>query len=220
MKKVDLFKSGVLFLALITIGGCCDKYKKQVDQLTLDKQDLQAQLNQIKSELDNKQAALTDCQDKLSQLRGKETSLMKELEAARKLAAKIPAGWEIRKGMAMTSLSDAVLFDPGRATLKPSSYAKLNKIIAQILSKFPDKDVYIIGHTDSDPIRKSKWKDNLELSLHRAAAVARYMISHGLDPRRVIVAGAGQYRPIASNKTGRGKAKNRRVEFWILKPLD
>ncbi len=220
MKKRDILKVGVIFLSVLTIGGCCDQYKKQVDQLTLDKQDLQAQLNQMKSELDNKQAALADCQDKLSQLHGKEAALRKELEAARKLAAKIPAGWEVRKGMAMTSLSDAVLFDPGKAKLKSSAYAKLNKIISQISAKFPGKDVYIIGHTDSDPIRRSKWKDNLELSLHRAAAVARYMISHGLNPKQVIVAGAGEYRPIASNKTRAGKAKNRRVEFWILKPLD
>ncbi len=220
MQNVKILKTSLILLVVLAIGGCCDQYKKQVDQLTLDKQDLQAQLNQMKAELDSKQAELTDCQDKLSQLHGKEASLQKELEAARKLAAKIPSGWEVQKGMAMTSLSDAVLFDPGKAKLKSSAYAKLNKLIAQISAKFPGKDVYIIGHTDSDPIRKSKWKDNLELSLHRAAAVARYMISHGLNPKQVIVAGAGKYRPIASNKTRSGKAKNRRVEFWILQPLD
>ncbi len=220
MMKRSMVKAGLVILSVLMIGGCCDKFKKQVDQLTLDKQDLQAQLNQVKEELDSKQADLANCQDKLSELQGKQSSLEKELEAARKLAAKIPAGWEVKKGMAMTSLSDAILFDPGKAKLKSSAYAKLNRIIAQINAKFPGKDVYIIGHTDSDPIRRSKWKDNLELSLHRAAAVARYMIAHGLNPKQVIVAGAGKYRPIASNRTRAGKAKNRRVEFWILKPLD
>ncbi len=202
------------------LGGCCSgKLKKQIDQLTLDKQDLEGQLQQSRSQLDEQQASLTKCQDKLASMQGRESSLRRELEKARKLAERLPSGWTVKKGMAMTSLADAVLFDSGKAKLKRSAAGKLDEVIRQIRAKFRGKDVYIMGHTDSDPIRKSKWKDNLELSLHRAAAVARYMNTHGLNPRQVIVAGVGKYRPIASNKTRAGKAKNRRVEFWILKPM-
>ncbi len=215
-----LLRVNLVILGLLVVGGCCDQYKKQVDDLTLNKQDLEGQLQQLKGELDDKQADLSKCQDKLATLTAERDALQRQLGAAKaQPQQQLPAGWEVRKGMVMTSLPEAVLFAPGKADLKASATSRLNTVIRQIKSNFPGQDVYVVGNTDSDPIRRSKWDDNLELSLHRAAAVTRFMISHGMNPKQVVASGVGEFRPVASNSTRAGKTKNRRVEFWILKPM-
>ena len=71
----------------------------------------------------------------------------------------------------------------------------------------------IVGHTDTDPIKKSKWKDNWELSAQRSLAVVRYLISKGIPKETILEVGRGESQPVASNSTESGKAKNRRVEI-------
>ncbi len=74
----------------------------------------------------------------------------------------------------------------------------------------------IEGHTDADPIRKSSWGSNHELATERALAVFEYLTKkEGVPASRLFIAGYGPTRPIASNRTAAGKAKNRRVEFVI-----
>jgi len=213
-----LSSASLLVMAMLVIGGCCEKERQQLAELQLNKQDLEGQIQQLKGELDDKQAELAKCQDRLASLTGEREGLQRQLESM-KNQPKLPTGWEVRKGMVMTSLPEAVLFAPGKADLKTSATSKLNTVIQQIRANFPGRDVYVVGHTDSDPIRRSKWQDTLELSRHRAAAGARFMRSHGMNPKQVIAAGVGEYRPMVSNSTSSGKMKNRRVEFWILKPM-
>lgn len=207
-----------------TLGGCAEKEKREIDRLTLSKQDLEGRVQQLTDELAAKQAELSNCQDKLAQLTGSQGALQRQLQEALRQKQPpqqaLPQGFEIREGKVMTSLPVAVLFDSGRDVLKSSASAQLNKVISQIRSSFPGMDVYVVGHTDTDPIRrtKDKWQDNLDLSLARSAAVTRYMTAHGLNAKQVITAGTGEYRPVASNSSRAGKAKNRRVEFWILRP--
>jgi chemotaxis protein MotB len=73
----------------------------------------------------------------------------------------------------------------------------------------------VVGHTDTDPIQKSSWKDNLELSAQRALSVARYLMEHGIPDKQLRAAGCGPARPVASNATAEGKARNRRVEIVV-----
>jgi len=208
-------------LALLVVGGCCEQEKKQLSELQMNKQDLEAEVQRLKDELNDKQADLEKLQAQLDALTGQRGQLQSQLDALRRQQANLPKGWEIRKGMAMTSIQEEVLFDSGRAVLKTSARSALNNVLRQIKQSFPGKDVYIIGHTDTDPIRRTRgqWQDNLDLSLNRAAAVTRYMTSAGLGAKQVVTGGVGEFRPVASNATRAGKTKNRRVEFWILKPL-
>jgi chemotaxis protein MotB len=214
----------LVLAAVIMIGGCAENEKREIDRLTLAKQDLEGRVQQLTDELDAKQAELSNCQDKLAQLTGSQSALQRQLEEALKQKQPpqqvLPQGFEIRNGKVMTSLPVSVLFDSGRDVLKSSAASSLNRVIGQIRSSFPGMDVYVVGFTDTDPIRrtKDKWQDNLDLSLSRSAAVTRYLVSHGLNAKDVIAAGVGEQRPVASNKSQAGKAKNRRVEFWILRP--
>ena len=77
----------------------------------------------------------------------------------------------------------------------------------------------MIGHTDSDPIKKSPFKDNWELGAERAAEVVRYLSGkHTIERSRFEASSRGATAPIADNKTSDGKKRNRRVEIVVLMP--
>lgn len=207
-------------LGLLLVMTGCANCKRQLAQLEEDKRDLAAQKAMAEDQLVLTEAQLTECQQDMAAAQNRLLQLGQDLADARvKKEPKLPARWQEKKGMIMTSLPNKVLFAAGKATLKRGAAGALRQIQAEINRNFPGFDVYIIGHTDSDRIKKSNWKDNLELSQQRAAAVARHMINKGMNSKKVIVGGCGKYRPIASNTTAAGKARNRRVEFWVLKPV-
>jgi chemotaxis protein MotB len=116
-------------------------------------------------------------------------------------------------GTIMVTLPNEILFDPGSATLKKATSAELDHIQSVLKQKYSNKQIDVMGHTDSDPIKKSKWKDNWELSAQRALSVIRYLVAQGIAEDKVRAIGYGANRPVASNATAGGKAKNRRVEI-------
>ena len=103
-----------------------------------------------------------------------------------------------------------VLFSPGLAELKSTSKKTLDRVAAEIKRSYPGNVVRIEGYTDSDKIRKSSWKDNLDLSLARAGSVHRYLATRGVDAKRMYAAGFGSAKPRSS------KAKSRRVEIVVV----
>ena len=107
------------------------------------------------------------------------------------------------------------MFDSGKAALKGSTNKELDHIYSVLKAKYPGRHIEVAGHTDSDPIKKSSWKDNLELSSQRAMAVARYLMQKGVAENKISATGYGEGRPIASNSTAAGKQKNRRVEIVV-----
>lgn len=113
-------------------------------------------------------------------------------------------------------LSDEILFDSGRAEVKSSARPVLNKVAVIVNDEVPNKKIGVTGHTDNVPIRQSNWKSNWELSTARATNVLHYLESKGVSPRRLSATGYGEYRPVASNSTAKGRAQNRRVEIVIL----
>jgi flagellar motor protein MotB len=113
------------------------------------------------------------------------------------------------------TLANTILFQSGKATLKNATSAELDHILSVLKDKYPGREIDVVGHTDTDPIKKSPWKDNWELSVQRALSVARYLIDHGIAENLVQASGCGPARPVASNATAAGKAKNRRVEIVV-----
>lgn len=214
MRIQGLMVLGLLSLAMI--GGCCEQEKKQIASLRADNESLTEQLRKCNESLDQKEADLMNCRGELDNARRQLAALGIELDRARTSQQKLPTGWTVKDGKVMTSLSEKVLFDPGKNKLKSSAGPTLKRIISEIRANFPGHDIYVVGHTDSDPIRRSGWQDNLQLSVERSAAVTRFMTSNGLDAKRVVTSGCGQYRPVSSNSSAAGKQSNRRVEFWVL----
>jgi outer membrane protein OmpA-like peptidoglycan-associated protein len=109
------------------------------------------------------------------------------------------------------TMSSEVGFDFDSATIKPSFYSSLNKI-ADIMNRYPQTDIAVVGHTDS--VGNPDY--NLQLSLRRANAVADYLMTQGVARSRLSTEGRGQLEPIASNQTAAGRAENRRVEIYVI----
>jgi chemotaxis protein MotB len=119
------------------------------------------------------------------------------------------------KGLVITFVSE-VLFDSGKANLKPESFEALDKVANILVQNVPENNIGIEGYTDNQPIKHSKWKSNWELSAHRALSVLEYLEGKGVSPERLSASGFGEYKPVASNDTVEGRQLNRRVEIVIL----
>jgi flagellar motor protein MotB len=132
--------------------------------------------------------------------------------------ADIPGADVVREGeVVRVRLTNSDLFAPGQAKLRPGAKRNLERVARAIRDSYPGYLVGIEGHTDADPIKKSNWKNNHQLSVERAMAVYDYLRKEGgLSTSQLFVAGFGPNRPIASNTSRSGKAKNRRVELAIL----
>lgn len=121
-------------------------------------------------------------------------------------------------GNLTATLAGEVLFDSGQATIKSTAKKSLDRIASTLKGKYSSYNVRIGGHTDSDPINKSKskWSSNEQLSQARADAVRSYLVSKGVSAGRVSAQGFGSSQPKASNTSKAGKAQNRRVEITVL----
>ena len=115
------------------------------------------------------------------------------------------------RGLVLT-LGD-VLFESGRAELKPGAASNLGQLVA-FLAKYPSRTVAIEGHTDS--VGGDDY--NLGLSQRRADSVRTHLVSRGVDAARITSMGAGESSPVAGNDTAAGRQQNRRVEVIISNP--
>ena len=104
-----------------------------------------------------------------------------------------------------------IFFDFDRTTLLQQSYMELRNLIT-ILNTYPKMRIEVGGHTDG----KGTVEYNKKLSENRARAVVEYLISKGIEPRRLQYKGYGKSQPIAPNDTDEGRSQNRRVEIKIL----
>jgi len=112
--------------------------------------------------------------------------------------------------------ADRAFFDLGKADIRADALPVL-EAIAEVLRPLPNH-VRVEGHTDNLPINTDRFPSNWELSTTRATNVIRFMIEEKqLDPERLSAAGYGEYRPVDTNETIEGKARNRRVDLVILR---
>ncbi len=121
-----------------------------------------------------------------------------------------------RRGISI-EINANVLFEPGRAELEPQSLTVL-RAVADTLKSEPFM-LEITGHTDNVPIRNSVFASNWELSAVRATSVVRLLADSGLASERLLAIGREASKPVASNDTAEGRARNRRVELMILSGL-
>ncbi|NJL15134.1 MAG: OmpA family protein [Microscillaceae bacterium] len=103
-----------------------------------------------------------------------------------------------------------MLFETGKAIIKPVSYPLLDELV-NLLREYPDAFITLEGHTDSEGTEE----DNLQLSKDRAASVRQYLIDKGIDATRISSTGYGESRPIDTNATEAGRSRNRRVEMRL-----
>ncbi len=105
-----------------------------------------------------------------------------------------------------------VFFDFDKWDLRPESYIELDRVV-KLLNDNPSVEIEMSAHTDS----RGSDEYNFKLSDNRAQSVMQYILSKGIDPKRITAHGYGETRPVATNDTDEGRQLNRRVEFKIVK---
>jgi OOP family OmpA-OmpF porin len=153
-------------------------------------------------------------------LRGEVANEALRQRIASNVATNLNPTYTVNNGLRVSAAEQALLdntlanrtveFDSGQATLTPAGRAILDDMVAAML-KLKGRRIEIIGHTDSAGLRAS----NVSLSQARAATVKAYLAAHGIAEDNLTASGQGPDRPIASNDTVEGRARNRRIEFRL-----
>lgn len=112
----------------------------------------------------------------------------------------------------------SLLFRPGSAVIENDDALLFIKRVALMITKMSaNMDIVVRGHTDNLPLpSNSPYHDNWELSTARAVTVTKELIKNDVKPFRLSAAGHAEYRPITTNSTAEGRARNRRVELHFL----
>lgn len=192
-----------LACAALALTGCNDQIKADNTRLTAENTQLKDEVNQLNQTVQSKDAQI---QQLLGQIQNApQTAPPTTFDPG-------PAPREPRASSGGTTLTVAgdVLFAPGSTAIKPEGRRELDRLAATIRSRYPTNRIRVEGHTDWDPIRKSKFRDNEHLSAERALAVERYLVTKGISGSRIEAVGKGASQPKAS------KSASRRVEIVIL----
>jgi chemotaxis protein MotB len=217
-RNMGRFGLVILALSVILVQGCAE-LEKLNNRQAITIRDQMTDLEKMRIELDAANKVNKVYEDRAKSDEDVKERLRAELE---RLASSIGGGAVVRDTAEgpMVQLPETILFDSGLAKLKTKGEVALEKIAKHLMSH-PSASVRVDGHTDNDPIVKSKylWESNHHLSAGRALSVLHYLVNKGhIEKNRIHIAGYGPNRPIASNKNKAGKMQNRRVEFLILSP--
>jgi chemotaxis protein MotB len=190
---------------------------------------IQNQVAQVNQSIDNKTEALSNATQGFQQLQSTldQIRAQKEREAAEFAALKKRLEQELnqtqvkvtqlKNQMRVINLSSEVLFNSGSAEIKPAGQ-KVLALIASTLNNYPNRQVFIEGHTDDIPMsQNSTYGSNWELSSARAISAVKILQENNqVAPARLKVVGHGEFKPVTSNETEEGRRLNRRIEIKLL----
>jgi chemotaxis protein MotB len=199
----------------------CTSYKKKYNALNVEHQNLKGLYDNCKTTLDSSASEKENLAAKLAE--GEQTieELRKQMEEKGQTSGQATGfdGYQVdmnaAAGTITVTLPNAILFDSGKDTLKSSAKKSLGEIVSVLNEKYNGRLLDIVGHTDTDPIKKSNWKDNWQLSTERALTVLRQLVSNGIPENQIRAVGCGSSLPVADNSSASGKSKNRRVELVV-----
>ena len=163
--------------------------------------------------LREREAELSSTSIELRDLRGTYQGLVDDLQA--EVASGQIEIEQLRDGVRL-NLAQDVLFASGSAELNASGVSVVRKVASRV--KSVPHGVEVQGHTDPIPIRRraeARYPSNWELAAARASQVVRLLQQDGVEPQRLSAVSFGPYRPVASNETPEGRAKNRRIEIRV-----
>jgi len=224
MKRVIVLMVALIMIAFMTAGCVSQKRYEQLDRAykgleegydaamkELDAMDLEVESLRLKIE-EHKAVS----KEELVRLQGAYGELVENLSLE---ISKGQIEVEQIKGKLQLTVAEEIFFDSGKAELKQEGEEVLGRI-GEILKKIPEKNIRVEGHTDAVRIGKGlrdKYPSNWELGASRAVNVVRYLEDGvGIDPLRLSAVSYAQYRPVASNRTKTGRAKNRRIELILI----
>lgn len=193
---------------------------REIATLRTDKTELQERLDLLSYEKEDLRVKLENAQANLANASQVPASFDSDDESGGYVAfpelEEMGITTNTRAGETVISVPAEVSFASGKASLSQQGRSALTAVASRLKSEFPaTARFHIEGHTDSDPISKSKFKSNRDLSIARAMAVLEFLVTQArVSDERFVVVGHGQYKPVAPN-TSSEKAKNRRVEIVV-----
>jgi len=222
-KKTRMAGLTLAVLMLATTLSGCTNWKKKHDALNVEHQNLKGLYENCVASLDSSSARQAELSQQLNQSQMTIEELQQQI-SQRKATPSEATGFQVgqvsvdeKAGTITVTLENTILFASGSANLKSATSAELDHIYSVIRERYSGRQIDVVGHTDTDPIRKTKdkWKDNWDLSAGRALTVLRYLTGKGMPGDRIRAVACGEARPVASNANPTGKARNRRVEIVV-----
>jgi chemotaxis protein MotB len=205
-----LMLAGVLLTVSFT-SGCENRLKSENAALS-------EEVNGLRSQLADRNKALEDCNNDLRARDQQLATLRRDLESGKGAGSLGNTGFEGIEGVNATasggqvtaSVESDLLFDSGKTSLKSNAKKSLEEVARVLNSQYGGQTIRVVGHTDTDPIVKSGHKSNYHLGFERAYAVREYLVSKGVDAKRLSLASYGPDSPKGT------KAQSRRVEIVVV----
>jgi len=202
-------------VAMVLLSGCTN-WKRKYGVLESEHENLRGRFERAEAEKGQLAETIAQDQATIDELQRQIDDLGKAPGDVTGFGPDYQVDVDAAKGTITVTLPNSILFDSGKAELKKATISELDHIHSVLQQgNYAGRQIDVVGHTDSQPITKSKWKDNWELSAQRALTVTRYLIRKGISDKLIRAVGSGESQPVASNSTTAGMAKNRRVEIVI-----
>ena len=216
--------------SLLGLGSCTARYQDMIRDRDETIRDLEGRLSSTRDENQRLKRDLegreTDLAAARNQLRATPASTKRnddELENVKRALKSGGLGDEevsarMRRGKLSLGIANQVTFSPGSTDLSKTGRSVLDRLAGVLQSRFAGKSIWVEGHTDTDPIQKTKgkYRSNRHLSSERADAVATYLVQRGIPDTRVVIVGHGPNDPVDPSR----KDVNRRVEIVVTDAND
>lgn len=228
---VDQQKYDALQDTATTSGARVEGLSQDVRTLQQSVEVKQRRIDELEGEVRQLRSINDDLNGQIGGIRAKQQALVDEFgnirltmldpetdRALQALAAQYPDLIKYDPARGLVQFMADLTFDSGSDQVKPKAREGLQKL-AQILagSSASSYDVRLVGHTDSQPLGKTrgKWGTNRHLSVARSIAVEEVLRGSGIPGARMETSGWGEYRPAVANNASGGTGANRRVEIFI-----
>ncbi len=224
-----MVRCGLAGVALALFAGCAisdvnrmnQRLKDENTRLLSENRELQAKAEAARKDVDDKSMEIERLKEELAGYRLGKTPPKAQPVPVVGAFDKVK-DVEVVEGAGQTRviLSDQIFFSSGSCEITERGKKTLEQVATILKDKYRGKEIRIEGHTDNQPINKTrdKYPSNWELSGDRAFAVVRYLESKGVEPAtgNLYGAGFGPNKAVASNAGDAGRQKNRRVEIVIF----
>lgn len=201
-------------MAMIGIGTVgCNKTQKKADLAQQESAELRERMASLEQQVRDKDSRIAELESNRNQVQ-------------QPIGYQPPSNWngntggntggdsgvfsQDGSGRLSAEIKGDVLFSSGSVSIRPEARKELDTIASELKRKYGSASIRVEGHTDSDPIKKSKWGSNEQLSQARADAVREYLVKKGIGSGRVEAVGYGSSRPKGT------KAASRRVDVVIM----
>jgi chemotaxis protein MotB len=186
--------------------------------------ELEGELAALNRQIEDLAAKAGTTAAELAELRAEKAKREKELAVYKdlfgQLKAMVDAGTikvAFRKGRMVVQLSNAILFDSGKSTLRAEGQEAIANLAPAL--KSVNREFLVAGHTDNVPIKTARFPSNWELSTARAVSVVKALVDAGYPAGLVGGAGYAENDPVADNANDQGREQNRRIEIILMPNL-